>query len=349
MPSDERRPSGSVRSASASSVADSAFATAEAWGKKPVHAASTPGFIVNRVARSFYGEALRVLEEGAVDAATYDAIMRESGGFRMGPFELMDLIGNDVNLAVTTSVYNAFEQAPRFKPSSIQQELVASGKLGRKSGCGFYDYSEGAAAAGVTTSAATPPPESVTICGDLGCASVLVELIEKAGLRVQQKSSDSDHGYLEVGSAHLYLCDGGLAANHGDNAIAFDLALDYEKTTRIALAPVASCDPTALASAVGLFQGLGKSVSVISDLAGMVVMRTVCMLANEGADAVDNQVCTEQAVDTAMCYGVNYPAGPLHWAGVIGYGMVERVLDNMAAVYDDPRYRCSTWIRNKNL
>jgi 3-hydroxybutyryl-CoA dehydrogenase len=334
-------------SASASNIVDNAFATAEAWGKKPVHAASTPGFIVNRVARPFYGEALRVLEEGAVDAATFDAIMRESGGFRMGPFELMDLIGNDVNLAVTTSVYNAFGQAPRFAPSSCQQDLVAAGKLGRKSGRGFYDYSEGTAPARPDTYADVPPPESVTIHGDLGVASVLAELIEKAGIRVQHKPSDSGHEYLEVGSAHLYLCDGGLAGNHGDDAVAFDLALDYEKATRIALAPSTTCDPAALASAVGLFQVLGKSVSVISDLAGMVVMRTVCMLANEGADAVDNQVCTEQAVDTAMCYGVNYPAGPLHWARAIGFGVVERVLDNMAAVYEDPRYRCSNWIRNK--
>ena len=334
-------------SGSAPGVADSVFATAEAWGKKPVHAASTPGFIVNRVARPFYGEALRVLEVEAVDVATFDAIMRESGGFRMGPFELMDLIGNDINLAVTTSVYNAFEQAPRFKPSPCQQELVASGKLGRKSGCGFYDYHEGAMPAQATTSAAIPPPDSVTTRGDLGVASVLTDLIEKAGISVQHEAADSDHGYLEVGSAHLYLCDGGLAASHDENAIAFDLALDYEQATRIGLAPAATCDPAALASVIGLFQALGKSVSVIPDLAGMVVMRTVCMLANEGADAVDNRVCTEQAVDIAMCYGVNYPAGPLHWARAIGFGVVEGVLDNMAAVYEDPRYRCSNWIRNK--
>ena len=106
-------------------VAAAVFATAAAWGKSPVHARSTPGFIVNRVARPFYAEALRVLAEGGGDAATLDAVMREAGGFRMGPFELMDLIGHDVNFAVTRSVYDAFYQDPRFTPSLLQQELVA--------------------------------------------------------------------------------------------------------------------------------------------------------------------------------------------------------------------------------
>jgi len=331
--------------ASAPEVAAIAFATAESWGKIPVHAASTPGFIVNRVARSFYGEALRVLEEGGADAATIDAIMRESAGFRMGPFELMDLIGNDINLAVTTSVYNAFAQNPRFKPSGYQQDLVASGKLGRKSGSGFYDYRKGAAPVEIATSAATATPKSVTIHGDLGVATPLIGMIEKAGIIVQREPSNGDPGYISVGPARLHLSDGALAASHGDNAIAFDLALDYEKATRIALAPADRCGPAARAFAVGLFQGLGKSVSVTRDIAGMVAMRTICMLANEGADALDNQVCDAPAVDTAMCYGVNYPTGPLQWADAIGIGVVARVLDNMATVYDDPRYQCSPLIR----
>ena len=120
-------------------VAATLFATAAAWGKTPVHARSTPGFIVNRVARPYYGEALRLAQEGAADCATIDAVMREAGDFRMGPFELMDLIGNDVNFAVTHSVWRAFFHDPRFGPSLLQQERVDAGLLGRKSGRGFYD------------------------------------------------------------------------------------------------------------------------------------------------------------------------------------------------------------------
>ena len=116
----------------------------DGWDKTTVLAADTPGFIVNRIARPFYGESLRLLEEGVADAATIDWAMRELGGFRMGPFELMDFIGHDVNFAVTRSVYDAFFQEPRYRPSLTQQRLVESGRLGRKSGRGFYEYGEGA-------------------------------------------------------------------------------------------------------------------------------------------------------------------------------------------------------------
>jgi 3-hydroxybutyryl-CoA dehydrogenase len=114
----------------------------ERWGKVPVVAADTPGFIVNRIARPFYGEALRILEEGTADAATIDWAMRELGGFRMGPFELMDFIGNDVNYAVTRSVWEAFFYDARYRPSFTQRRLVEAGFLGRKTGRGYYDYAQ---------------------------------------------------------------------------------------------------------------------------------------------------------------------------------------------------------------
>lgn len=114
------------------------------WGKSPVIAADTPGFIVNRVARPFYGEALRIHDEGIADCATIDAAMRTLGGFKMGPFELMDLIGNDINFAVTSAVFEQFFFDPRYKPSLTQRRLVDANLLGRKSGRGYYDYRDGA-------------------------------------------------------------------------------------------------------------------------------------------------------------------------------------------------------------
>jgi 3-hydroxybutyryl-CoA dehydrogenase len=124
--------------------AETIYATAKAWGKTPVRVKSSPGFIVNRVARPFYLEALKLLQERVATPATIDAVMREAGGFRMGPFELMDLIGNDVNLAVSKSLFEAFFYEPRFRPSLLQQELVDAGRLGRKTGRGWYDYADGA-------------------------------------------------------------------------------------------------------------------------------------------------------------------------------------------------------------
>ena len=125
-------------------VAERTRALAAAWGKTTVVATDTPGFIVNRVARPFYGEALRMLEEGLADVATIDWALRDVGGFRMGPFELMDLIGNDVNFAVTTSVFEGFFYDPRYRPSLIQRRLVDAGLLGRKRERGYYDYRAGA-------------------------------------------------------------------------------------------------------------------------------------------------------------------------------------------------------------
>lgn len=116
------------------------------WGKQPALAQDTPGFIVNRVARPFYGEAIRILEEGVADVATIDWAMTELGGFRMGPFTLMDLIGNDINYAVTESVWTAFHYDTRYTPSFAQKRNVDAGWYGRKSGKGWYDHSENAEA-----------------------------------------------------------------------------------------------------------------------------------------------------------------------------------------------------------
>ena len=130
--------------ATSKGLVDTAASVVRRWGKITVVAQDTPGFIVNRIARPFYGEALRILDEGIADCPTIDWAMRTLGGFRMGPFELMDLVGNDVNFAVTSAVYEGFFFDPRYKPSLTQRRLVEANLLGRKTGRGYYDYRDGA-------------------------------------------------------------------------------------------------------------------------------------------------------------------------------------------------------------
>ena len=165
-----------------SATLNTSVKTVENWGKIVAVAKDTPGFIVNRVARPFYGESLRIYEEGIADFATIDWALKSLGGFRMGPFELMDFIGNDVNYAVTESVFKAFYYDPRYKPALTQKRFAEAGYLGRKSGKGYYDYSEGAE---------RPKPKEDSKLAKLIFDRVLVMLINEA----------ADALYLNIASA----------------------------------------------------------------------------------------------------------------------------------------------------
>ena len=329
-------------------VADTLFATAAAWGKLPVRASSTPGFIVNRCARPFYGEALKLATERAADCATLDAVMREAGGFRMGPFELMDLIGHDVNFAVTRSVWEAMFGDPRYAPSHLQRELVAAGYLGRKSGRGFYDHGPGAT---VPAAAGEPPaqaPGRIALHGEPGLLAPLVERIQRAGVTVGRRPAHPNFpdGALDTGGTWLALTDGRTASARAAACLAprlvlVDLALDYAKATRVAIAATAGCDDAQVASVAGALQAAGIAVSRIDDAPGLVVMRTVAMLVNEAADAAHQGIASAADIDTAMRSGVSYPRGPLAWGDEIGAGRVAAVLANLAACGDAVRYRIS--------
>jgi 3-hydroxybutyryl-CoA dehydrogenase len=331
-------------------VAETIAATARRWGKIPVHCRSTPGFIVNRVARPFYGEALRLLAERAATPATIDAIFCQAGGFRMGPFALMDLIGHDVNFAVTRSVYEGLFHDPRYKPSLLQKDLVDAGLFGRKSGRGFYDYRQEAEQPGPAMAAPGPRPEQVVVEGDLGPAMALIELARSAGIAV--RTTDGE-GVIRVGDTRLALTDGRTATQRASDGkgdvVLFDLALDYASTQRVAIAAADQADPVAAGRAAGFFQALGKEVSVVDDAPGLVVMRTVAMLANEAADAVQQGIGTREDVDLAMLKGVSYPRGPLAWADAIGLPRVLQVIDQLARAYGEDRYRASPLLRRHAL
>ncbi|MFJ3922516.1 3-hydroxyacyl-CoA dehydrogenase [Streptomyces sp. NPDC090022] len=297
-------------------AAERAYATVSGWGKTPVRCADTPGFIVNRIARPFYAEAFAVYEERGADPATVDAVLRESGGFRMGPFELTDLIGQDVNEAVTRSVWESFFRSPKFTPSLAQRRLVQSGRLGRKSGRGWFPYGPDAEVPAPHTAAPEAAPDKVTVVGDLGPAADLVDLLEEAGIAVATAGTGGPYIQLP-GEGQLVLADGKTSVEFAD-VVYFDLALDYRGATRIALSASEDTSARTLAEAVGLFQKLGKQVSVIGDVPGMIVARTVAMLIDLTADAVARGVASAADIDTAMKLGVNYPLGPAEWHDRLG-------------------------------
>ncbi|MER6268121.1 3-hydroxyacyl-CoA dehydrogenase [Streptomyces sp. NPDC001797] len=305
-----------------------AYETARSWGKTPVACADTPGFIVNRIARPFYAEAFAVYEAQAADPATIDAVLRESGGFRMGAFELTDLIGQDVNESVTHSVWQAFFQDVRFAPSLAQRRLVESGRLGRKTGHGWYDYADGAEPAEPHTAEPADRPAYVVAEGSLGPAAELLAMIREAGIQVREE--DEDHGTRLVlpSGGQLVLADGQTSVEFRD-VVYFDLALDYRRAGRVALSAGHDTQPRTLGEAIGLFQALGKQVSVIGDVPGMIVARTVARIVDLAHDAVAKGVATEEDIDTAMRLGVNYPLGPFEWSRRLGRDFAYDLLDDL--------------------
>ncbi|CDL00390.1 putative 3-hydroxybutyryl-CoA dehydrogenase [Magnetospirillum gryphiswaldense MSR-1 v2] len=333
--------------ATAEAVAQTITDTAAAWGKSPVLCKSTPGFIVNRVARPFYAEGMRLAQEGAATIATIDAVLREAGQFRMGPFELTDMIGHDVNFAVTRSVHAAYFNDPRFLPSLLQQDLVDAGWLGRKSGRGFYDYGADAVKPEAQTAAPCPAPTALDVLGDLGPASALADLAAKAGMTLARMGGA---GMIDLHGVTIALTDGRSASERAaqlgiNDLVVFDLALDWCTAKRIAIAAAGQCSAMGLDRAIGFFQALGLSVSVFADVPGLAVMRTIAMLANEAADTVYQGVASAADIDIAMTKGVNYPLGPLAWAERIGLDRVLTVLDNLARTYGEDRYRASAHLR----
>lgn len=325
------------------------LATALAWGKQPVLARSTPGFIVNRVARPFYAESLRLLQEGAADCASLDAVLREAGGFAMGAFELTDLIGHDVNYAVTCSVFDAYYQDMRFQPSQLQKELVDAGHFGRKSGRGFYDYREGAVRPLAAHLNSQAEVAEVTMEGEPGLLQPLLERLAEHGVSIHRRAG---RGLLRVGNACVALSDGRLASQRSaDEGLAelvlLDLALDYRRCTRLAISWASGTSNTAVDQVVALLQRAGITVTALRDSPALCVLRTVAMLANEAADALLQGVASAADIDLAMRAGVNYPRGPLAWADQLGTATLVTVLDHLQAAYGEERYRPSLQLRRQ--
>jgi 3-hydroxybutyryl-CoA dehydrogenase len=337
-------------------VAEAIFALSKAWGKVPVHARSTPGFIVNRIARPYYAETLALLLEQAAAPQVLDACLR-AAGFRMGPCELIDLIGHDTNYAVTQSVYEANFFDKRYQPSLVQRDMVDGGLLGRKSGRGFYRYPEGVPAAAAAEAAPLAPARTVVVHGRGPIAEALAAaaapVCAAQGLVLGRQTGSVWTG-LAVDGARLVLTDGRCAAEvaadgAGPDVAVFDrlVSLPAAPGTVLAYAVAPQAGAAWRAQAPAWLAALGFSPLALADAPGLVVARTVAMLVNEAADAVLQGVCSPEGADAAMKLGVNYPAGPFEWLGRWSVGGVVGVLEALDAHYRGERYRVSPWLRRQ--
>jgi 3-hydroxybutyryl-CoA dehydrogenase len=334
-------------------------------GKTGVLAADTPGFIVNRVARPFYLQSMRALERDVASIDELDALAR-AAGFRMGPFELMDLIGLDVNLATTQSVYERLG-AERLAPREPQERLVTEGRLGRKTGVGFYDYRPGDPQRldlGVTQPDEINEDEIIVVLGFSGAADQLVELLSQRYANVSRAENDElidqidtdttiviDAGdgttdrramIAELDSlfgpqtmifADAYATDVEAAARtmrHPERLVGIGILGSLESQRAIEVVDAENSSDDALELAQEVFASLGKGVVLVENRPGFFLGRVVGSIVNEAVTAVQEGVATADDVDLAMRLGVNYPIGPIAWGREIGGARIAHILRRLA-------------------
>ncbi len=307
--------------ASSESVLAATAEVARRMGRTPVRAADQIGFIGNRCARPYSLEGLRLLGAGSAGHEQIDRICRHGGGFRMGPFELTDLVGVDVNLDVATSFWEQSFHEPRWQPHPIQSRMVASGRLGRKAGRGYYDYS------GASHRPEDPPhPEPEAGAGD--GLDLDAEMIEGPGFRALR---------LERGSLSS------LAP--GADAVGFLALPDLGSASLVELTRGEATTAATLEAAGAFFASLGKQVEWLGDAPGLVLGRILSQLVNEAHFALGAGVASAEDIDTAMRLGFNYPRGPFEWCEAIGPRRVLAILDALHAELGEERYRAAPALR----
>ena len=322
---------------------------ARQFGHTPVAAQDTPGFIVNHAGRGYGTEALRVAGERVADFATIDRILKDQMGFRLGPFELMDLTALDVSHPVMESIYRQYYDEPRYRPSVITAQRLAGGVVGKKVGEGFYPYVNGVAQVPaeppVPEVAALPP---VWVSPKAARRAELYQLLKNLGASIETAQAPSATALILVAPLGLDVTT--LAAVERldpTRTVGIDMMLDDAATKRRVLATNPATRPDMRDAAHALFAKDGKAVSVIKDSGGFVTQRVVATIVNIAADMCQQGICTPADLEVAVTLGLGYPMGPLAMGDRIGPTNVLEILFNMGTVYADPRYRPSPWLRRR--
>lgn len=318
-------------------------------GHTPVQAQDTPGFIVNHAGRAYGTEALRVVSEGIADFATIDRILKDQAGFKLGPFELMDLTALDVSHPVMESVYHQYYEEPRYRPSVITAQRLAGGLLGRKTGEGFYRYAEGAAQ--------TPSEPVVPVVAEMPAVwvspraarrSELLQLLKNLGASIETGASPSMNALVLVAPLGFDITTVAVVERLDPaRTVGIDMLIDDAATKRRVLATNPATRSDMRDAAHALFARDGKAVSVIRDSGGFVTQRVVAAVVNIASDICQQGICSPKDLETAVTLGLGYPMGPLAMGDRYGPTNVLEVLFNMQTVYGDPRYRPSPWLRRR--
>jgi 3-hydroxybutyryl-CoA dehydrogenase len=330
----------------------------EAMGKRVILAADGPGFLVNRCGRPFAAEGLRLLQERVATAEQIDRICRMGGGFRMGPFELMDLVGIDVGFEVAKSFTALSFGEPRWRPSPIQARMVDAGRLGRKTGRGFYEYAEDGS---YRPDDPTPPEPgggdgtAIAIVGDGPVADGLRERARAAGFELREggpaelvvDAGPEPAAQLPGGAPPLVLCAAtSLAARGEPAAIGFHLLAPVEATRLVELTRLPGAQSFVVDAAETFFARLGLATEWVGDAPGLVLGRIVCQLVNEASFAIGEGVGSPEDVDTGLELGLGHPRGAVAWGDAIGLRHVVAVLDGLWNERHEERYRLAPQLRH---
>jgi 3-hydroxybutyryl-CoA dehydrogenase len=329
----------------------------EAMGKEVIVAADGPGFLVNRCGRHFNGEALRLLQERVATHEQIDRICRLGGGFRMGPFELMDLVGIDVGFEVAKSFDELSFGEPRWRPNPIQARMVAAGRLGRKTGRGYYEYADDGSYRPQDPEPPSAPPASLALAllGDAPLADGLRERARAAGHELREGGPAElvvDAGVRPAesvpgGAPLLVLCAStSLAARGETGAVGFHLLPPLDEARLVELTRLPTTQQFACDAAESFFAGLGFVTEWVEDAPGLVLGRIVSQLVNEAAFAIGEGVGSADDVDIGLTLGLSHPRGPVAWSEAVGLDHALAVLDGLWEERHEERYRAAPLLRH---
>lgn len=332
-------------------VLDALTAVVYRLGHRPVRASDTPGFLVNHAGRAFATEALRIVSEGIADFADVDRVMVDAAGFRLGPFELLDLTGLDVSHPVMESIYRQYYEEPRYRPVAITAQRHAAGLFGRKTGRGFYAYVDGRA---------RKPPEVPAPELDLtdlrawvsnrhqDSADALRDVLEATGAHVETGERPSDQAIILLTPFGEDATTAALAEDLDPRrSVAVDCLFGLDRRRTLMTNPVTRHDIRDAARAL-LAVG-NRPVTVINDSPGFIAQRIVACIVNIGADIAQHRIATPEDIDCAVETGLGYPRGPLRFGDDLGSRRILGILDGCHAFYGDPRYRASPWLKRRAL